>query len=415
MWGKMCIFVPSKYYSMMKKIIFLVASVMMALTVGAQPAGHVASQFSPRKAMSHPGAKADCQWKMSRFYTDDYYQIFEFSYDAEQHLVAMSDSISEEYSVIDSMTYDAAGNMVRLSGWQLLSGEWKNVYYIDYTYNDAGLITSRTNYNNFGDNWELGGVYSYTYNAQNQLVLTVLDFGGMLYQKTEYQYDGEDCVEELWYSYSFDADALLPTEKYVTSYENGRKVLVLDSVSDDGTYWMYNGRYTYLYDNSGNCVEYHHYDDMDREVERSHYSYDHTMPLSSTLIPWNPEIDRPRTYDNVDACVREAWYSLDADHVLQYVCDYIYEYNDVVTAIQNAKYQKVSVYPNPASGRVMLVGLQDGAAEVQVYDLSGQLLSVRIVSGPTTEVDLSAFAPGCYLLKIMQGTTVQVVKLVMEK
>ena len=165
------------------------------------------------------------------------------------------------------------------------------------------------------------------------------------------------------------ADALLPTEKYVTSYENGRKVLVLDSVSDDGTYWMYNGRYTYLYDNSGNCVEYHHYDDMGSEVERSLYSYDHTMPLSSTLIPWNPEIDRPRTYDNVDACVREAWYSLDADHVLQYVCDYIYEYNDIVTGIQNTEYQKVSAYPNPASGRVMLVGLQDGAAEVQVYDL----------------------------------------------
>jgi len=392
----------------------ITAILLLPLFVWAQPTGHFASPTSPRKAMPLHGPKNGCQWEMSRFYTDDYYQICNFSYNADHRLLAMSDSIRGEYQVIDSMSYDAAGNLVRLSGWQKLGGVWQNVYYINYTYNAVGLITSRSNYNNFGGSWELGGIYNYTYNAQNQLVLTTLNMGGLLYQKTEYQYSGDDCVQELWYSYNFDMGALLPTEKLVTSYADGHKMLVLDSVSDDGTHWMYNGQYTYLYDNSGNCTEYHHYDEMDNEVERSLYTYASAMPLSSTLIPWNPEIDRPRMYDNVDACVREAWYSLDVDHVLQYVCDYVYEYNDITTGVQAAESQSVSLYPNPASDRIVLDGLADGEAEVRIHDLSGRLVLTRHAAGPTAVLDVSSLAPGCYVVRVEQGVGVKVVKVVVE-
>lgn len=392
----------------------ITAILLLPLLAWAQPEGHFASRISPRNAMSSPDPKNDYQWKMTSFYTDDYYQICNFSYDADHRLLAMSDSIYGEYNVIDSMSYDAAGNLVRLSGWQKLGGVWQNVYYIDYTYNAAGLITSRSNYNNFGGTWELGGIYHYTYNAQNQLVLTTLDFAGMLYQKIEYQYVGNDCVQELWYDYSFDTGSLFPSEKFVTSYVDGRKVLVLDSVSDGGTYWQYNGKFTYLYDNSGNCTEYHHYDGTNNEVERSLYTYAPAMPLSSTLIPWNPEMDRPRMYDNVDACVREAWYSLDVDHVLQYVCDYVYDYNDITAGVQATESQRVSLYPNPASGRIVLDGLQDGEAEVRIHDLSGRLVLTRRASGPTTALDITALAPGCYVVKVVQGDGEKVVKVVVE-
>lgn len=398
----------------MKKITFFASFILMSLFAWAQPAGHFSSPMALHQATPFWGAKNNYQWKMSNFHTDDYYQICNFSYNADHRLLAMSDSIYGEYNVIDSMSYDAAGNLVRLSGWQVLDGVRQNVYYIDYTYNAAGLITSRSNYNNFDGDWVLGGIYSYTYNNRNQLVLTTLNFGGLLYQKTEYQYSGDDCVQELWYSYDFDSGALLPSEKYVTSYADGRKVLRLDSISDDGTYWQYNGKFTYQYDSRGNCTEYHHYDGTDYEVERSLYTYDYGKPLSSTLIPWNPELDRPRMYDNVDACVREAWYSLDVDHVLQYVCDYVYEYNDINTGVQAAESQKVSLYPNPASGRIVLDGLQDGDAEVRIHDLSGRLVLTRRASGPTTALDITALAPGCYVVKVVQGEEVKVVKVVVE-
>ena len=394
--------------------IIIIAILLLPWFAWAQPEGHFASPMSPRIAISSPDPKNDYQWKMTSFYTDDYYQVCNFSYNADHRLLAMSDSIYGEYSVIDSMSYDAAGNLVRLSGWQRFGGVWENVYYIDYTYNAAGLITSRSNYNNFGGNWELGGIYHYTYNAQNQLVLTTLDFAGMLYQKIEYQYVGDDCVQELWYSYSFDMGTLLPSEKFVTSYADGHKVLVLDSVSDDGIYWMYNGKSTYQYDNRGNCTEFHRYNEANYEVERSLYTYNNAMPLNSTVIPWNPEMDRPRMYDNVDACVREAWYSLDVDHVLQYVCDFIYDYDDVVTGVQNPVMQEVLLYPNPATDRVVLDGLQDVEAEVRIYDLSGRLLATCRATGPSMPLDVTFLAPGCYVVKVVQGDKEKVVKMVVE-
>ena len=382
----------------MKKTLFLVVS-MVALCVWAQP--------------SH-GTKSDYRWKMNSFRTSDNYQLCSFSYDASHHLLAIRDSVRGEYTVVDSMTYDANGNMVRLSGWQRLDGEMQNVYYIDYTYNEAGLITSRTNYNNFGGSWELGGVYNYTYNAQNQLVLTTLTMGNMVYQKTEYQYDGDNCVLELWYSYNFDVNGLLPSEKYVTTYADGRKVLMLDSISSDGTYWMYNGKYTYAYDNRGNCTEYHHYDNYNREIERSVYTYDNSKPLASTLIPHNPEMERPRTYNNVDACVREAWYTVDVDQVLQYVCDYIYDYSDINAALHSPVAERVALYPNPASAHVTLVGLPEGVSQVQIYDLSGKLVSTQHAGSSHMTMDVSGFVPGCYVVRLTQGASVQNVKLVVR-
>ena len=149
-------------------------------------------------------------------------------------------------------------------------------------------------------------------------------------------------------------------------------------------------------------------------MERSVYTYDYGKPLSSTLIPWNPEMDRPRMYDNVDACVREAWYSVDVDHVLQYVCDYVYDYNDIATCVQTSDFQAVSLYPNPASGRIVLDGLADGEAEVRIHDLSGRLVLTRRAAGPTALLDVSSLAPGCYVVRVVQRDEEKVVKVVVE-
>ena len=120
-------------------------------------------------------------------------------------------------------------------------------------------------------------------------------------------------------------------------------------------------------------------------------------------------------YDNVDACVREAWYSVDVDHVLQYVCDYVYDYSDVVTGVQTPEAQEVSLYPNPASDRIVLDGLADGEAEVRIHDLSGRLVLTRRIAGPTALLDISSLAPGCYVVKVMQGNRERVVKVVVER
>ena len=53
-----------------------------------------------------------------------------------------------------------------------MNGQWQNVYFIQYGYNEQGYMTSRANYNNFNGEWVLGGVYEYTYNENGQKVLS---------------------------------------------------------------------------------------------------------------------------------------------------------------------------------------------------------------------------------------------------
>ena len=116
-------------------------------------------------------AKSGYHYRMKAFRTSDNYQTDQFSYNEQMQLVEVREVVRNEYNLIDSLFNNELGQMVRLSGWQLLGGEWQNVYYVDYGYNDAGLIASRSNYNNFDGVWELGGTYNYTYNEAGLLVL----------------------------------------------------------------------------------------------------------------------------------------------------------------------------------------------------------------------------------------------------
>ena len=147
-------------------------------------------------------AKNNYRYKLANFRTSDMYQFNDFYYNSLNQLVAVKDSVRDDYSVIDSLFYNEHGQMTRMSGWQLLQGRWQNVYRIDYTYDIFGNIASRTNYNNFDGDWQLGGVYQYTYNADNQIILSVLTMGGIQFQKVEYSYTDGRLSEELWYSYN---------------------------------------------------------------------------------------------------------------------------------------------------------------------------------------------------------------------
>ena len=397
----------------MKKLLFFVVS-MVSLSLLAQPAGHFASQMSSPKTMPFHGAKNDYQWKMSSFYTDDYYQVCTFTYNADNRLLTMSDAIDGEYDVIDSMTYDAAGNLVRLSGWQMLGGVRQNVYYIDYTYNDAGLITSRSNYNNFDGSWELGGVYRYSYDPEGRILLSELTMGGIVFQRVEYTYNNDgNLVCELWSGY--DGAGLTPSEKIVTEWVDGQKSAEYDSVSEDGVRWMFNGRSEYRYDGDGNCTEFHHYDMAGSEVERSLFDINADLPLSRTYMPWTPETTRPKTFQNTHAYDREAWYTVDVDHVLQYVCDYIYQYEEASAGIGTAERTQLSVFPNPANGFVTIDGLNSRTASVRILDVMGRTVTTGRVSPESNVLDVRMLIPGCYVVQIATADGVSSERLVIDR
>ena len=358
-------------------------------------------------------AKNNYHYQLANFRTNDMYQFTDFSYNSLNQLVAVKDSVRDDYSVVDSLFYNEQGQMTRMSGWQLLQGRWQNVYYIDYTYDLQGNIASRSNYNNFDGVWELGGVYQYTYNADNHIILSVLTMGGIQFQKVEYSYTDGLLSEELWYSYN--GSGLSPDEKLTYTYNAENHLSqIADSVSNGNGSWSYFGRHDYLYDNSGNCTEHHYYDQTGMEAERSIYQFDYDMLLDETLMPWTPEMTRPKTYTNRNAYTVEQWYSVDVDHRLQYVCDFIYNYTENTNRIHDIASAPLGVAPNPANAVVTINGLFSTPAKVQIIDRLGRVAMTATLSSASNQINISSLPSGCYTLLVAQQGSVRTTNLIVK-
>ena len=384
----------------------LMTTLMCVLTIGVnaqtfQKENRGFEQFKRHgrivSQMEHTAAKHDYRYRMVSCLSSDEYQLTYYFFNGNQQLVAVKDSVRNDYSLVDSLFYNELGQLVRMSGWQLLDGSWQNVYSIDYTYDAAGNLASRTNYNNFDGDWQLGGVYQYRYNAQNQI--------------TESEYREGRLVQELWCGY--DGSGLTPSEKIHTYYNNGLMSAEYDSITDDGQHWRFNGRTEYLYDAAGNCSKFSQYDMLDMEVGRSEYEFNTGMPLSQTLIPSSPEMVRPNVYNNVHAYVREHWYTVMEDHSLHYVCDYIYSY-DNIAGIDAHQQMDALVYPNPASDFVTVSGFKGLPCKVVVFDAMGRIVSNAESLSGNGRLDVRSLEAGCYVIQIITNDGVHTARLIKE-
>jgi len=73
----------------------------------------------------------------------------------------------------------------------------------------------------------------------------------------------------------------------------------------------------------------------------------------------------------------------------------------------------VTVFPNPSNG-IITVTANEAITKVFVADLSGKLITEVTANDTKVEVDLSAYAPGAYVLRIATASGVQMVKVVKE-
>jgi hypothetical protein len=76
--------------------------------------------------------------------------------------------------------------------------------------------------------------------------------------------------------------------------------------------------------------------------------------------------------------------------------------------------ETISVYPNPTAGKIIVNGNAQGTYLFTLYDKKGAMLFSRELSAEKAEIDLSAFAPGNYLLEINDGTRSAFKKIVRE-
>lgn len=404
----------------MKKILLFIVCCAVVISVSAQGFQRHSQRGDDKKTINfRPAEKmlttVDYNYALSSYNTDDLYITCEYHYDASHRLVSVHEIVPSQYELIDSIRYNEQNQMVRLDGYQLIGNTWVNVYYLEYTYNNQGLIASRANYNNFDGVFELGGLYEYFYNPQGQLISTYLTMGDMLLQMVEYEYANGLLTTETW-SYTFDPFASNPTftasERIDYSYNEGKLSLITYDVFD-GFEWSLYATRTYTYDDAGNCTEVHAYDADENETERSIFTFDNRL-LEETLMPWTPEITRPETYTNKNIYRLEEYWALDANFTLQYVCDYEYNYVDIdAVGLADVKELPLNITPNPTKDVIILSGLKEGVHQMEIIDMAGRVMITDNITNNSL-INLSSLQKGCYLVKVTNNNSLYSSKVIVK-
>ena len=405
----------------MKKILLFIVCCAVVFSVSAQEFQRHSQRNEVRKTLNfRPAEKmltsGDYNYKMSSYNSDDNYINCNYSYDASHRLVSVYEIVPAEYELIDSVRYNEYNQMVRIDGYQLLGNTWKHVYYLEYTYNNQGLLASRSNYNNFDGVFEIGGTYEYFYNSNGQIISSELTMADVLYQVVEYEYENNLLATETWsYSNPFSqSDAFEPAERIEYTYNNDGNLILLTYNTFDGYSWEVYGTRTYTYNEDGNCTEVHAYDANENETERSIFTFDNRT-LEETLMPWTPEMTRPETYTNKNIYRLEEYWALDANFTLQYVCDYEYNYIDInaEVGLADVKENPLNIFPNPTNNSITITGLKEGVYKMEVMDMSGRVMIMDNITNNSL-INLSSLQKGCYVVKVSNNDSIYSSKVIVK-
>ncbi len=353
---------------------------------------------------------------LSRAYSHDLYETKDFYYDEAGRLISTlsQDNTGGGLTVRDSLHYDAAGNVSRLSAYQLMSDNtWLYANYCDYTYNELGQRLTRQNYNNFSGTFTLGGTYYYYYDASGNQNHWELDFGAFgIYQKCDREFDANNNVTlEIGYESDFNGGYNVSWRIEYTYNAAGYLVEKVNWYRNADTEELEEADNTIYYRDASNNVTAQ-ISRLGNIVTSKHpYQYDESLLQSQVYPHANPEEAWPVFNTTYNAVAVDTFWTLDDANVLQHVCNYLFEYS-VGTGIAETQAEPLlSVYPVPASNAVTVV--TPGASTLELFDLTGRKVYAAATDGRHS-IDVSALPKGVYLLKAGRGSASAVSKVIVE-
>lgn len=340
-------------------------------------------------------------YKLTARVASDNYEKMSFTYDNLDRIVSILDS--SDMRVVDSVKYNTQNQIVRIDGYQWMSSYWMHVYYVEYTYDAYGNRISRTNYNNFGNVFEIGGIYQYIFNNQNVLTNHNLFLGdtsaASLYETGVYNYDAQGRLVTAITNQGFGTLDSAGKTRY--SYNSAGKLSRKDFYMYDNG-WYLDSYEEFVYDNKGNCIEHNTKDNNGDYTERRLYSYNLTIEDADVMMPYaSPELTLPEQFTDANARSLEQWYTLDDNHVLQYVCDYHYLYNGQPVGIASHSFVgSFIIYPNPTADAVTIFASEVSPIKnLFVFDINGRMIEKIETRNTNTRVNTSSYNPGIYMVK----------------
>ena len=348
--------------------------------------------------------KGDKLYALSEVYSSDDLEYEKYAYNADLLLHATNTLTENGDKLIDTLSYDAFNNIVKLDIYQHLNGTWTHVSYIDYTYDENGNRLTRSNYNSFGTpNFTLGGIYNYFYNEDNKLTNWELYMNGTdLMQLCTLTYNNNGQVVQEIGQDAFNSGNMEDSWKIDYQY-NSDGTLKSTAQSFWSGYWSVYGTELFYYDNNKNCIKWDH-KDGNTVTDRKEYEYNMEYSADQLVMPLEPEFETKNLVAMNNMVTVQHWYTQDGVGSLVYVCDYIYDYDTLnYTGVSNQSLAATDlrVYPNPASDLITIAANNTIISNVDVIDNTGKVvLRKSHLNKEEVNLDLTILKSGIYYVRL---------------
>jgi len=317
-----------------------------------------------------------------------------------------------------SYEYDINNNIVTQLVQDGDGNVWINSMLIKKTYDDNNNVTSYLHQNWNGTDWENYWQHIYTYDINNNMTSDLRQgWSGNQWENSwqnTYEYDNNNnLIHEINY---VDNGAELVTSEKTIFYDSSNK-LVRDSTHTSGNSWEYDVQGIYTYDLNANLVSLLFQSingDLLENLARDLYTYDAANNQTSQFYQYwkdntwvNSGLDTYK-YDEYNFLTNSTLREWNTEGTMVTTGDStVYYYHSLNTGINaiGRNSESLKVFPNPSCG-IFNIQSTNNINSLEIYNSYGKL--IRSESGfkqqTNSEIDLSNYCKGVYLLKIKLST-----------
>ena len=404
----------------MKKHLILAALMCCLMSASAQPFKHEHKRPQSLKERIVQVEKLNRYENTFSETLDSIYGDFQkchFEYDNHFNCVRIDYYWFDDEWVLDYTEELAYDEQDRIVMWMENSDDY--AMKLEFKYDENGWLSDEFEFELMEDgNWEPIGKYTYEYDADGHMVLSVgyeYEEEWMPGSRMTWEYMDGKLVNDIYYyygetdwmpltrnDYSYNAEGLCQQQlqsqwegEWTVSYkvefeydEVGNRVMETSSTCYDLDDWMYTYRIQYGYDANGNIITSadYYYNETDWELESTMtYVYDLNVPVEATagiMMVWDDELPiHNKLLSQQLRAYGDEWTTT-------------FYYSDCV-GLDEQPECTVQLWPNPATETVHIEGFEP--ADIQIFNNLGQL--VKKVQG-MNEIDVSGLVEGVYLLRI---------------
>lgn len=326
---------------------------------------------------------------------------------------------ADTYETYDELKYNEKGLLTKMEGFEKKGSDWKTLYYVDYTHDEKGRISTKKyyNYNEIKNSMIYQGVKTLSYDKDGRLAKIEFDVDGLgLYNREEYTYDAQGRLSEIifWESDIFSVSGELVKAKLtkITYDAEGRREKDVLYTIDEGNQSVASIReYTY---EGKDCTQMKNTSSKGIMLEKEVYTYNTQVSAKNVILPETPEFGIDYKFGINTMRTRQEFWKYDFSiKALLHVHDLEYTYT-TPTAIAQPTSQDVDtvVYSYVEGDKLYLRG--GLVSEISLFDTMGQqIISHQSVTG--NSIDIATIPAGSYILSIVADGSQHIRKISIQR